>query len=202
MKAKPLKWLFLKGFFSLFLGLVLWVFLFEPPYSKLLVSASQSLVATVEKDESTSVRLQGTNIIYIPIGLVSKGQKAIQAMRDVRELDYNSVILFALVLFSPGLALVKRVWVFMAGFALLFLTQLVNILIQVKFLYALQLGEYSRLHYGTWERNIYAFLKQFFELIGRFAFPFAIWMFFTYKETVGYLVKAEPGIEPRRRKKK
>ncbi len=202
MNPRPLKWLFLKGFFFLAFGLILWVYLFEPPYSKLLVSASQSLVSSVEKDESTSVRLQGTNIIYIPMGLVSKGQKTVQAMRDVRELDYNSVILFALVLFSPGLGLGKRIWVFIAGFALLFLTQVFNILVQVKFLYALQLGEYSRLHYGAWERNLYAFLKQFLELIGKFAFPFAIWMFFTYKETVGYLMETSPKTKSDKKKEK
>ena len=187
MNPRPLKRLFFKGFLFLVFGLILWIYFFEPPYSKLLVSASQGLTSSIEKDENTSIRLQGNNIIYIPMGLVSKGQKAVQAMRDVRELDYNSVILFALVLFSPGLRPVKRIWVFIVGFALLFLTQAFNVLVQVKFLYAVQLGEYSRLHYGPWERNLYAFLKQFFELIGRFAFPFAIWMLLTYKETLGYL---------------
>lgn len=201
MNSRPLKWLFLKGFLFLVIGLILWVYLFEPSYSRLLVSASQSLVSSIEKDEGTSIRLEGTNITYIPMGLVSKGQKAVQAMRDVRELDYNSVILFALVLFSPGLRPLKRIWVLIAGFALLFLTQVFNVLVQVKFLYALQLGDYSRLHYGPWERNFYAFLKQFFELIGRFAFPFAIWMFFTYRETVGYLTETGPERKSHKKKK-
>jgi len=198
MDPRPLRWLFLKGFLFLVFGLILWVYLLEPPYSKLLVSASQSLVSWTEKDESTSVRLQGNNIIYIPMGL---GQKPVQAMRDVRELDYNSVILVALILFSPRLRLVKRIWVLIAGFVLLFLTQVFSVLAQLKFLYALQLGEYSRLHYGPWERNLYALLKQFFELIGRFAFPFAIWMFFTYKETVGYLTETRPEKKSRKKKK-
>lgn len=97
------------------------------------------------------------------------------------------MILFALILFSPGLALRKRVWVLGVGMILLFLTQVFTVLVQVKFMYVFQLGEYSRAHYGAWDRNIWAFLKQFFELIGRFAFPFAIWILFTFRETTGYL---------------
>jgi len=92
--------------------------------------------------------------------------------------------------------------VLVAGFALLFLTHVLNILVQVKFFYAIQLGGYSPVPYGPWERNIYAFLKQFFELVGRFAFPFAIWMLFTYRETIGYLTGTESEKHPRKKRKK
>jgi hypothetical protein len=112
------------------------------------------------------------------------------------------VIFFALILFTPGLGLGKRIGALVAGLALLFLTQVFTVLVQVKFFYALQLGEYSRLHYGPWAQSIYAFLKQFFELIGRFAFPFAIWMLFTYKETIGYLTGAPSEGKPRKKRKK
>ncbi len=133
---------------------------------------------------------------------MAKGQKTVQGRREVRDLHYNSVLFFALVLFLPGLGLGKRLWVLGAGLLLLFLTQVLTVLVQVKFFYALQLGEYSRIHYGPWEKNIYAFLKQFFELIGRFAFPFAIWILFTYREVIGYLTGAGSEEKPRRKKKR
>jgi hypothetical protein len=203
MSPRPLKRLLLKGFLILILSLVLWVYVLQPPYSRLLVSVSQKVHSWIEKKEKTLIQLQGDMIVFVPQGLATQEQKRIPAgKRDVRELDYNSVILITLILFSPGLRGGKRMLVLVAGFALLFLTHLLNILVQVKFFYALQLGGYSQIPYGPWERNIYAFLKQFFELIGRFAFPFAIWMLFTYRETTGYLTGTEPEKNPRKKRKK
>jgi len=189
MKTEPLKFLLLKGLIFLIAGLVLWIYL-QPSYSRVLVSVSQGMVSWLEKKdgEGTSIRLQENMIVYIPSGLMPGGEKiGVAGRRDVRDIHYNSVILFALVLFSPGLALRKRAWILGAGMVLLFLTQVLTVLVQIKFMYVIQLGEYSRAHYGAWDRNIWAFLKQFFELIGRFAFPFAIWMLLTYPETTGYL---------------
>ncbi len=200
MVPKLPKGLLLRGSFFLILGLALWVFV-QPSYSRILVSVSQRLVSRTEKDEKTSIRLEGNNIVYIPMGLAAGGQKPVQAMREVRDLHYNSVIFFALALFLPGLGLGKRAWVLSAGLLLLFFTQVLTVLVQVKFVYALQLGEYSRAHYGPWERNIYAFLKQFFELIGRFAFPFAIWMLFVYKEAIAYLTGTPSDRRPRKKKR-
>jgi hypothetical protein len=190
MKPESLKSLLLKGLIFLLIGSALWIF-FRPFYSKLLISVSQEMLSWIQGEgkEKTSLRLEGDMIVYIPVGLISGDKKSVLAgKRDVRDIHYNSVILFALILFSPGLGLRKRGRALLAGLALLFLTQVLTVLVQTKFMYAYQLGEYSRAHYGAWDRNIYAFLKQFFELIGRFAFPFAIWMLFTYRETTAYLV--------------
>ena len=202
MSPKIPKRLLLKGFLFLLTGLALWV-LVQSSYSRLLVSVSQMFLPAVEKSEETSIRLQENMIVYVPVGLATKEQKSVPAgKREIRDLHYNSVILFALILFSPGLAPGKRAWVLVTGLLLLFFTQVLTVLVQIKFFYALQLGEYSRIHYGPWERNLYAFLKQFFELIGRFAFPFAIWMLFTYQETIGYLTGTESEKKPRKKRKK
>jgi hypothetical protein len=203
MKPKPLKLLLLKGFFFLIIGLILWIYL-QPSYSKLLASVSQELHSwfLVDGKEKTWIRVQGNMILYIPQGLISREKENIPVgMKDVRTIHYNSVILFALILFSPGLGIRKRGWVFIAGMVLLFLSQVITVLVQAKFSYVFQLGEYSGIRYGAWDRNVSAFLKQFFELIGRLAFPFTIWMLFTYKETIGYLTGTEE-VKPRKRRKR
>ena len=202
MKPKPLKLLLLKGFFCLVIGLLLWVML-QPSYSTVIASVSERLYSRVQSGdkEKTLIRIQGNMIAYIPRGLVSSGKENIPVgMKDVRSLTYNSVILFALVFFSPGLGIAKRGWVLLAGLSLLFLTQVITVLIQVKFAYVFQLGGYGGIHYGAWTRNITGFLKQFFELVGRFSFPFAIWMLFTYRETIEYLTGTEEAKTHRKRK--
>ncbi len=203
MKPESLKSLLLKGLIFLLIGSALWIF-FRPSYSKLLISVSQEMLSWIQGEgkEKTSLRLEGDMIVYVPVGIISGDKRSVLAgKRDVRDVHYNSVILFALILFSPGLSLGKRGWVLTAGLALLFLTQVLTVLVQTKFMYVFQLGEYSRSHYGAWDRNIYAFLKQFFELIGRFSFPFAIWMLFTYRETIGYLAGEKKGKPPKRKKR-
>ncbi|MGD0915448.1 MAG: exosortase H-associated membrane protein [Thermodesulfobacteriota bacterium] len=203
MKLEPLKLLLLKGLLFLIIGLVLWIYL-QPSYSKLIVSVSQEVVTWLQGEgmEKTWIGLQGNMILYIPRGLIAGEKKNIFAWkRDIRDIHYNSVILFALILFSPGLGFGKRGWVLMAGLTLLFLIQVLTVLVQAKFIYVFQMGEYSRAHYRAWDRNIIAFLKQFLELIGKFSFPFAIWMLFTYKETTGYLAGAREA-KPRKRRKR
>jgi hypothetical protein len=193
MKPKPLKLLLLKGLLFLVIGLMLWVCL-QSYYSSLLISVSQELHSWFQGEgkEKTSIRHRGNMILYIPRGLIlGEKQSPPVGMRDVRDIHYNSVILFALILFSPGLGLRKRIWTLMAGLVLLFITQVMTVLVQAKFLYVFQLGEYGGIRYGAWDRNVWAFLKQFFELIGRFAFPFAIWILLTYRETTGYLAGTE-----------
>ena len=130
MAPKLPKGLLLRGSFFLILGLALWVYV-QHSYSRILVSVSQRLISRTEKDEKTSIRLEGNNIVYVPMGLVAKGQKTVQAMREVRDLHYNSVIYFALALFLPGLSLGKRAWVLAAGLLLLFFTQVLTVLVQV-----------------------------------------------------------------------
>lgn len=202
MKPRPLKLLLLKGLLFLMVGLMLWIYL-QPSYSRLLASVSQKVYSWFhgEGKEKISIGLRGNMILFIPRGLISGDQKNVPVGRkDVRDFHYNSVILFALILFSPRLGFRKRVWVLMAGLVLLFLTQVITVLVQAKFLYVFKLGEYGGIRYGVWDRNVWAFLKQFFELIGKFSFPFAIWMFFTYRETIGYL--AETGeVKPHKRGK-
>jgi hypothetical protein len=201
MSPKPFKGLLLRGLLFLILGLILWIYL-EPNYSRLLASVSQEVLSWVEGKERTSIRIQDEMIIYVPLQWEDPGKKGIPAgKRDVRDLHYNSVILFALILFTPGLSFVKRGWVLLIGLGLLFFTQVLTVLVQIKFFYAYQLGEYSRIHYGILEKNLYVFLKQFFELIGRFAFPFVIWLLFTYKETVDYLVEGRRESKHKKKKK-
>lgn len=153
------------------LGMVIWIYL-QPSYSKLLVWASQKAISWVENKEKTSIILEGNKVIYTPLRLDLRDKKSgMVGKRDIREVHYNSVILFALILFSSRLSLEKRIWVLITGHTLLFLTQVFTILVQAKFFYAIQLGEYSQMHYGQFSRNLFTFLKQFFELIGRFSFP-------------------------------
>lgn len=203
MKPRPVKRPFLRFFLSFLFGFLLWE-IFQPSYSKLLISASQWFLSQAKQGEETSLRFEGDILFFIPLGPVSKGKKESDFMVTgiyIRSIQYNSMIFLSLILFTPGVRPIKRLLELLIGLLLLFMAQVLSILIGVKFYYASQFGQYSMAHYGSWERNIYGFFNQFF-MLGKFAFPFALWMLFTYREIVGYLTGTKPGKKQRERRKR
>jgi len=203
VKPRSVRWLFLRFFLSFTFSLLLWE-IFQPSYSKLLVSVSQWFLFQAKQGEETSLRLQEDIIFFIPLGPVSEGKKETDFMvkgRYVRSIHYNSMIFLTLILFTPGVRPIKRALELLIGLLLLFMAQVFSILIGVKFYYASELGQYSMVNYGSWGKNIYGFLNQFFTL-GKFAFPFAIWMLFTYREIVWYLTGTKPEGKQRKRRKR
>jgi hypothetical protein len=203
VKPRPLKRLFLRFFLSFLFGLLLWE-IFQVSYSKLLISTSQWFLSHAKKGEETSLKLEGDILFFIPLGPVSKGKKEADFMVSgiyIRSIQYNSMIFLSLILFTPGLRPIKRFLTLLIGLLLLFMVQVLSIRIGVKFYYASQFGQYSLAHYGSWGKNIYGFLIQFF-MLGKFAFPFAIWVLFTYREIVWYLTGTKPGKRQGERRKK
>jgi hypothetical protein len=203
LKPRPAKWLLFRFFLSFLFGLLLWE-IFQPSYSKLLVSASQWFLSQAKQGEETSLRLEGDIIFFIPLGPVSEGKKEADFMvkgRYIRSIQYNSMIFLTLILFTPGVRPIKRALELLIGLLLLSMAQVFSILIGVKSFYASEFDQYSIVNYGSWEKYIYGFLNQFFTL-GKFAFPFAIWMLFTYREIVWHLTGTMPEGKQRKRRKK
>jgi hypothetical protein len=197
VKPRSAKRLFLRFFLFLILGLIFWG-IFQASYSDLLVSTSQRILSWLEKSERTSLRIERGVIYIIPLGPGAGGKEKADFLKQglfAMSLHYNSVILFTLFLLIPGIHPGRRVLSLIAGLLLLFLTQVSSLLIQVGYLYADQLGQYSVAHYEPWQRTICGFLKQFFT-IGKFSFPFAIWMGFMYKEIMADLSETRPKKHP------
>ena len=96
------------------------------------------------------------------------------------EIHFNTIVLLALYL------AVQRPWSrrqlerLLMGWSVLYLSQALNLVFHVKFLYASGLGDWSLHHYSAVARNIYGFLQYFTDLPGRFAFPFLIWLGFNW----------------------
>jgi len=63
------------------------------------------------------------------------------------------------------------------------------VFLDVKFVYATQLGSWSLAHYGTFSRNLYGLAKHLLDLPGKLALPLALWAAF-------YLHLFTPGDAP------
>ena len=91
------------------------------------------------------------------------------------DIDFNFVLLAALFALQPRFFEVRALQRFVAALFLLFLVHVAALVFQVESVYAMNLGEWSVVHYGRVARNIWAGGFHFYLIAGRFAAPFAIW---------------------------
>lgn len=103
------------------------------------------------------------------------------------EVHFNTIVLLALFLAIPKRFSRKNLERLLMAWALLYLTQTLNLFLHVKCIYALGLGEWSHQTYSPFSQNFYGFWRYFTDLPGRFSFPFVFWLGFFWKETLGML---------------
>lgn len=96
------------------------------------------------------------------------------------EIHFNTIVFLALCLALPRPWSRKQLERLLMGWSLLYLSQSLNLLFHVKFLYASAFGAWSLQSYSAVARNVFGFLQYATDLPGRFAFPFAIWLGFNW----------------------
>ena len=96
------------------------------------------------------------------------------------EKHFNTLVLLALYLALPKPFSRRQLERLFMGWCVLYLTQSMNLLLHVKCLYALSLGEWSLQNYSDFSRDFYGFWRYFTDLPGRFSFPFLIWLGFNW----------------------
>lgn len=109
---------------------------------------------------------------------------------SLTEIHFNTIVLLALYLALPKPGSKHQLERLFMSWCILFLTQTINLVLHVKFIYAFSLGEWSLAQYSDLARNFYGFLRYFTDLPGRFGFPFMIWLGFNWE-----LLTASLGIE-------
>jgi hypothetical protein len=122
------------------------------------------------------------------------------------ENHFNTIVLLALFLALPKPFSRRQLERLFMGWCILYLTQVFNLVLHVKCVYAFGLGDWSEAMYSPFAKNVYGYLRYFTDLPGRFSFPFLIWLGFNW-DLVSRLLSI-PGMEtateapPRKRGKK
>ena len=115
------------------------------------------------------------------------------------EIHFNAVVLLALYLSLPRPLSRRQLERLFMGSTLLVCTQVANLWLHVKWIYATGLGEWSLVHSSELWRNVVGFLRYFWDLPGRFSFPVVIWLAFNWDLVLEML--APPRRTPRDRRK-
>ena len=100
------------------------------------------------------------------------------------EIHFNTIVFLALCLALPRPWSRRQLERLAMGWSVLYLSQALNLLLHVKFLYASAFGAWSLQNYSTVARNVFGFLQYATDLPGRFAFPFAIWLGFNWDQVM------------------
>lgn len=114
------------------------------------------------------------------------------------EIHFNTVVLLALFLALPRPWSRRQLERLFMGATVLYATQVLNLWLHVKWIYATGLGEWSLAHASDLWRNLIGFLRYFFDLPGRFSFPVVIWLALNWDEVMKLVSGRAPPV-PRKR---
>ncbi len=160
-----------KALAGFLLGLAIWWGM-SPSYATLLSKSVEPILRLSEKPPVTRLRAEERNVIVnrsdFPPTSARPGVPA-------HDLTFNLILLTTLFAANRGTFSNRNVAGFSFALLLLYLTHLLGLTATIKSIYALQLGEWSRVHYGEVSRNFWAGASHFYRLIGLYAFAFAIW---------------------------
>lgn len=153
-------------------GLAFWL-AFSAPYEKTVAGAATLLLRLFERPAVTTLAAPGGEFRVdrsdFPPASPRPGLPA-------GDLHFNFVLLATLFALAPHPLEPRRFGRFWIAAAGLWAIHVVALVFQVEGLYATRLGAWSDAHYGTFARNFWAAGFHFYQIAGRFAAPFALWL--------------------------
>lgn len=145
----------------------------RPVYNPALCRAGEIAARMVEFPKVAKIRLEGG---YALIGRTDLRADSGWLKLSLTQIHFNLVPFLGLVLALPralaGRAAVRVVW----ALAILVLSHLLGIVINVKVFYASGLGPWSQANYSGAARSAYGALRYFFDIPVTFTLPLLLWV--------------------------
>jgi len=142
------------------------------PYHAAVAAPAQFLIGAVESPAVTNLRAQRSAVVVdrsdFPPASPRPGIPA-------SDLDFNIAILSALFASAANPLSDRGILRFLLACFVLYVSHVAALVFGVESLYALDLGEWSRAHYGSFLRNFWATGVHFYRIALIFALPFALW---------------------------
>jgi hypothetical protein len=174
---------------SLVIAGVLWALL-RPALGSAVTGLAEVLIRAYEYPRVTRLNV-GEGRVRVERSDFRVGSKI--PTLPLTEVHFNTVVLLALFLALERPFSRRRLERLVMGWSVLLLTQTLNLVFHVKTLYAIGLGEWSEAHYSGLAQNLFAYGQYFTDLPGRFAFPFLIWLAFSWDDVTGMLSEPPGG---------
>lgn len=153
------------------LGLAVWL-TFASAYERTVATAAELLLRAFERPAVTTLEASGGEF---KVDRADFPPESPRPGLPAGDLHFNFVLLAALFALDPHpfrAASFGRFWI---AAAFLWATHVLALVFQVESIYATRLGPWSTEHYGVVARNFWAGGFHFYQILGRFAAPFALW---------------------------
>jgi hypothetical protein len=154
-------------------ALLLWFLGLASVWGNSVVAVSETAIRAVERPSATFIEWQSPRVVTF--------RRSDFASRsglpgfDPASITANLALLLALWGATPGAAsgwLVRRG---LACVAALFASHVLHVVLTVEATWATRLGAWSEWHYPRWEREFFATGRYFFDIVLKYALPFALW---------------------------
>ena len=153
------------------LALAFW-FAFSETYERTVAAGAELVVRVLEHPGVTTLTASGGEIHVDRADFPPASPRPGLPSADIH---FNFVLLTALFSLAPHPLRPRPFGRFWIAAGLLWVIHVAALVFQVESVYALRLGPWSAEHYGPFARNFWAAGFHFYQIIGRFAAPFALW---------------------------
>jgi hypothetical protein len=182
---------------TLLASIIVWLLL-RPAIDWAVAGLAQTLVRSFEYPRVTRLVVQDHRAQMRRADLRTDSKVPTVSMTEV---TFNTIVLLALYLALPRPFSRKQLERLFMGWCVLCLCQSINLVFHVKTLYAMGLGDWSRIHYSDFARNVFGFGRYFTDLPGRFSAPFLIWLGFNWDVIMNMLRVTEDDDKKPKKKK-
>jgi len=143
------------------------------PYNEVLCWVTQTVARQMEYPRAAIVQVDGDHAI---LGRTDFRSSSGQLRISLVQINFNLIPLLALSLALPGWHRRGGWQQLLSALALLALSHILALFLQLKCLYAFSLGEWSATNYGVLARNVYGGLRYFFDIPVTFCLPLLLWV--------------------------
>ena len=164
-----------RAFAGFLVGLAVWVFL-SPPYNRVIAAAAEKTLRIFERPPVTQLRPAEDN--YVTVDRRDFDPRSKRPGIALHDLTFNVILLTALFAASRRPFSDRNIGGFFAAAAILALTHILGLTIEVMSIYVAKLGMWSTVHYSNVERNVWGVANHFYRLVLMYAIAFALWWLF------------------------
>lgn len=188
----PLRGFLLRLPLTLLLSMLVWVVL-RPGLDRTVSGLAEALIRAYEVPRVTRLT---PDRHWVGVRRADSPPTSSPPALALTGVHFNTVVLLALALALPRPWSRRQLERVTMAWAVLLLTQVLNLVFEVKSLYATRAGAWSLANSTRWARDIFGFLQLFTDLPLRFSAPFVIWYGFN-ADLVAGLLAGGVGREPR-----
>ena len=154
-------------------ALLLWYGGLNELWGRATVSAAETTIRAFEHPASTIV--QWKSVRAVTFRRSDFGSRSEVPGFDPAAITANLALFLALWAATPGTATVKAFRSGAACLAALFASHVLHVAFTVEATWATMLGSWSIYHYPRWLREVFATGRYFFDIVLKYALPFALW---------------------------